>query len=168
MFGLFSAGYQLLSYGQVKLTTAGLAAVVLRRALKARPDQGQAVRLLLESAYLPRASQAGRSEAQFNWLSIEKLIINRSRWEVVAELLGPELDVRSVRAQQWQGPIIGARRGMSRSVRKRAAKAVARNYFDGARFASDEADAVCLGLFEARRVGLPVLRHGHPEAGERL
>lgn len=168
MFGLHSQGYRLIGYGQMKLTSAALAAVVLRRALEARPDQSQAIRLLLESAYLPRASQAERSEATFNWLSIEKLIINRSRWEVVAELLGAEVDVRSIRAQQWQGPVIGARRGMTRSTRKRAAKAVARTYFDGARFASDEADAVCMGLFETRRVGLPALRTGHPYKGERL
>lgn len=167
-FGLFSQGYRLLDYGQVGLTSAALTAVVLRRALDARPDPSQAIRLLLESAYLPRASQAGRSEATFNWLSIEKLIINRSRWEVVAELLGAEVDVRSIRAQQWQGPVIGARRGMTRSTRKRAAKTVARSYFAGARFASDEADAVCMGLFEIRRVGLPALRSGCPARGERL
>jgi len=160
--------YTLHRFGLVRETTGAKAARIIRRAIKARPDDEVPVLLVIERQYIPRPDQAGRSDKVLSSAALEGLFMNRARWQVVAELLALEVDVHGVKPQQWQTPIIGAGRGVKRKERKRRAKAVASSYFPGAVFTNDEADAVLMGLHEARLQVLAISREGHPLKGERL
>lgn len=161
-------GYTLTRYGLVRQVTGTKAARIIRRAIKARPDVSVPMLLVIERSYIARPEQKKRSEVVLSSAGIEALILNRARWQIVAEFFPCEVEIRPVKPQQWQTPIIGAGRGVKRAERKRRAKKVAESYFPGALFTTDEADAVCLGLYEARLQILPVCQAGHPQRGERL
>jgi hypothetical protein len=80
--------------------------------------------------------------------SLIKMVEQRMRWQVVAEMYGAR--VETFQPQQWQGPMLGARRGMKRKERKRASQNSAHFFFKGASFTIDEADATIIGAYVAR------------------
>ena len=149
--------YSLVRYGTAR-TDARTSFALLRWCISGQDPSS--VVLVIEEQYLPRIGEKGASPG-----SAFKLARSRHQWQVVAELVS--VPVQALAPQKWQSAVLGVNRGVHRSSRKRLARKVATNAFGG-RFSSDEADAVCMALYEAQLRLQPVDTRGAPARGERL
>jgi len=158
--------YYLARYGKMKPTKAKKTEKIIDCCVDKLVDcyeMPNKMIMLVETQYLAVTGQQG--------LSIDKLmrlVVNRARWEVIAERKEGLIEIKYVKPNQWQSKMLGASRRMKRDERKITGVRFAQSFYRGATFTPDESDAVLMGMNQIRVMGKQVVQDHYPLEGERL
>lgn len=159
--------YYLWRYGQAKPTLTRWVHALLANVVD--KADGREVIMTLEGQYLPpkfgKDSGESGSGVGMSQKSMIGLVLNRARWQVVAELLG--IRVTPVSPLKWQGALLGASNKVPSEERKARAKKFVEGYFEIEETDEHETDAICVAIHEARSNLVPIAQHPRPDIGER-
>lgn len=119
--------------------------------------------MLVETQYLAIDGQQG-----LNIDSLMRLVVNRARWEVMAERKEGLIDIKHYKPNQWQSKMLGASKRMRREQRKETGVRFAQSFYHGATFTPDESDSVLMAMNHIRLIGKQIVQDYYPRKGERL